>query len=85
MVAIMSDIEYTREDIKELATMSKPGSALHTELEDMDYDPDAFKEYMKQQPKQYRYIYQTSLDDVFMDMSNPTIQRLMTWRTSIGK
>jgi len=86
MLETMSDIEYTSEDLKALASMCNSGSSIPVELEEIQYDPMRFKAYMKQLPKQYRFLYQTSFDDVLCNqMNNPAIQRFLTWRTSIGK
>ena len=86
MLETATDIEYSSEDLKVLASMCNQGSAIPVELKDMGYDPVKFKSYMKQLPKQYKFLYQTSFDDVLCNqMNNPAIQRFMTWRTSIGK
>jgi hypothetical protein len=85
MEAVMKDVEYTKEDLKALAAMCTPGSAIPLELELMGYNPDKFKEYIKVLPTHYRFIYQVPLEDAFMEINNPTIQRLFNWRTSIGK
>jgi hypothetical protein len=86
MTDTMSDIEYTKEDLKVLFSMCNEGSSIPVELEEIDYDPNKFKAYMRQLPKQFRFIYQTSLDDIICSgINNPAFQRFFTWRTSISK
>jgi hypothetical protein len=85
VVDTTNDIVYTKEDLKALAQMCNPGSSIPVELEDMKYDPKKFKEYMRQLPKQFRFLYQTSLDDAILQINNPALQRWFSWRTSLGK
>jgi hypothetical protein len=85
MEAVMTDIEYTKEDLKLLARISDPGSCIPVELEDMDYDPDKFKEYVRQLPKMFHFLYEVPLGEAFLQVSNPSIRRLFVWRTSISK
>jgi hypothetical protein len=87
MEAVMEDIVYTKKDLKALAAMCNPGSSLPIDLEEMKYDPNKFKDYLfkNRQFKQYHFIYKVSLEDAFMEINNPSIQRLFAWRTSISK
>jgi hypothetical protein len=85
MEAVMSEIEYTKEDLLKLKTMVAPGSVLETYLDDLEYDPKKFKEFMKKLPKQYKFLYQIDLGDLPMMINDKTIQGLLNWRFSIGK
>ena len=82
----MDDIVYTKEDIKKLSTMVNRGSVLETELEDMDYDPDKFKAYMKKNvPKEYHILFETPLEDIAMMLNERNIQGLINFRFAVGK
>jgi len=85
MKAVMSEIEYTKEDLIKLKTMVAPGSVLEAYLEDLNYDPIKFKEFMKKLPKQYRFLYQIELGELPMLINNKTTQGLLNWRFSICK
>ena len=79
------EIEYTREDLIKLRTMVAPGSVLETELEDMDYDPVKFKEFVRRLPKQYKFLYQLELGELPLKINDLSIQGLLNWRFSISK
>jgi hypothetical protein len=81
----MDDIEYTKEDLIKLRTMVAPGSVLETELEDMDFDPAQFKQFVKKLSKQYKFLYTIPLEDLPTMMDDQTIMGLLNWRFSIGK
>jgi hypothetical protein len=85
MEAVMSEIKYTKEDLLKLKTMVAPGSVLETYLDDLEYDPEQFKEFMKKLPKQYKFLYQIDLGDLPLMINDKTIQGLLNWRFSIGK
>jgi hypothetical protein len=85
MEAVMSEISYTKEDLLKLKTMVAPGSVLEMYLEDLEYDPDKFKEFMKKLPKQYKFLYQVDLGDLPMRINDKTTQGLLNWRFSISK
>jgi hypothetical protein len=85
MEAVMSEIEYTKEDLLKLKTMVAPGSVLETYLDDLEYDPDKFKEFMKKLPKQYKFLYQIDLGELPLRINDKTIQGLLNWRFSISK
>ena len=78
-------IEYTRDDLLKLKTMVAPGSALDTELEDMDYDPAKFEEYVQNLPKQHKFLYDIPLEELPMRINDRSIQGLLNWRFSVGK
>jgi hypothetical protein len=65
--------------------MVAPGSVLETYLDDLEYDPEQFKEFMKKLPKQYKFLYQIDLGDLPLMINDKTIQGLLNWRFSIGK
>ena len=78
-------IEYTKKDLLKLKTMVAPGSVLEVEFEDMAYDPGQFKEFMKQLPKQYKFIYDIPLEELPMKINDRNTQGLLNWRFSLGK
>ena len=85
MEEVMTEIEYTKEDLIKLRTMVAPGSVLETELEDMDYDPIEFKKFLRRLPKQYKFLYQIELGELPTKINDLTIQGLLNWRFSICK
>jgi hypothetical protein len=85
-VVAMKDIEYTADDLKVLAEMSEPDSPYPVKLAKMGYDPVQFKAFMQERlPKAFKLMYQTDLDDLLLQINNPMIQRIFSWRTSVNK
>lgn len=85
MEGVMTEIEYTKEDLQKLRTLVAPGSVLEMYLEELEYDPVKFKEFMKKLPKQYKFLYQIELDVLPMKINDMSIQGLLNWRFSINK
>jgi hypothetical protein len=85
-VVAMKDVDYTADDLKVLAEMSEPDSPYPVKLAMWNYDPVKFKEFMQTRlPKAFKVMYQTELDDLLMQINNPMIQRIFSWRTSVNK
>lgn len=81
----MDDIVFTRDDLKNLHTMCNMGSALETVLEDIDYDPVKFKQYIRRLPTHFKYLYQMPLSELPLEMDNKSVQGLINFRFSISK
>jgi hypothetical protein len=78
-------IEYTKEDLLKLRAMSPSGSVFETELEDMEYDPIKFKEFIKRLPKHFNFLYNIPLGELPLKINDTGIQGLLMWRFSIRK
>jgi hypothetical protein len=78
-------IEYTRDDLLKLKTMVAPGSSLEIELEDMDYDPVKFEQYVQRVPKQHKFLFDIPLEELPLKINDHGIQGLLNFRFSVGK
>lgn len=85
MEAVMNEVEFTKEDLQKLRTMVAPGSVFDVELEDMDFDPVKFKEFMKQFPKEYKFLYQMDFMELPMKINDQRIMGWLNFRFSVGK
>ena len=81
----MDDIIYTRDDMKQLHTMCNSGSVFESELVDMNFDPDKFKEFIRPLKQHFLYLYQMPLDQLPMEMDNKSVMGLINFRFSISK
>lgn len=79
------EIEYTKKDLEELKRLCSQSFAAI--LDNIDCDPQKFKDLMKRMPKKYRYVYQKSMIDIISpeNLLDPTTKGFQTWRLKIGK
>jgi len=79
--------QYTKEDMKKLAEMSKKGSVPDTFLPGMDYDPMIYKELLLGAAckEDIHYIYEVELTEVPLLINDGHISGILKWRLAIGK
>lgn len=78
-------VEYTTEDMKKLAEMSS--EVLQFELEDLNYDPEAFKTFLhsRQQHTAIKYLFETPYEDIPMLINNGYISGYLEYRLTVCK
>lgn len=80
-------IEYTKEDMKELAMMSPDGTFVKEFLPDLHYDPKELYDFLvkHKQHQAIKYLFEEELDNLLLVVNDPLLQGISTFRWSIGK
>lgn len=78
---------YTKEDMRILVEMSKEGSIAEAYLPEMDYDPEAFKAFLKKKGlfKDVRYLFEIPLEDVPLIINRGDLSGYLKFRMNIFK
>lgn len=78
-------IDYSREDLQKLMDNSREGTIVYEHLAEIDCDPENFKEFMRDFPKEYALIYHTPLKEIPTMINDPFGQGFVQWRWRIKK
>jgi len=80
-------IEYTKDDMRELARLSPDGTVTKEFLPDMDYDPQQLYDFFvkHKQHQAIKYLFEEKLDDLLLVVNDPLLQGISSFRWQIGK
>lgn len=79
--------DYTREDMQKLAEMSREGSPAHEMMEDVDYDPGRFREFLERykQKRAIEFLYEMPLEDIGLRVNDEETMGYLRFRCTIAK
>lgn len=78
-------IDYTKDDLKKLMDNSREGTIVYEHLIQTDCDPEEFKVFMREFPKEYTLIYHTPLKEIPTMINDPFGQGFVQWRWRLRK
>ena len=80
-------IEYSKEDMETLASMSVPSSPAAIFLPDMDYDPQSFLHLLTDYhlSKDIHYLYEVHLEDIPLLINKGEVSGYLQFRLRVAK
>lgn len=79
----MALISYTQDNLKDLHDCCS--QELQAILEDINFNPEEFKKMMKGLPKEYKFLYNTPLEELPLLIHDDRIHGFLMFRFKIGK
>jgi hypothetical protein len=83
----MNNPKYTKDDMRKYAEMSEEDSVPAQYLEELDYDPKRYREFLKEhkQAKEIKYLFETPLIEIPILINRGELVGCLQFRLSIGK
>lgn len=80
-------VEYTKEDMKILANMSKEGSVARVYLEELDYDPQKFLGLIQEYhlKKDIYYLFEMPLEEIPLLINRGEVSGYLKYRLQVAK